>query len=671
MKRNVYFRLLFLLFLVAVTAVSTRRTYAHASVVGSDPADNSILDEAPKEVRIWFTEPVAVDFSTFRVLDINGQPVELKSIQRDEADHKIITLVLPELSSGVYSIHWNVLSEADGHDTKGVIAFGIGSTADLSAAHVGDTETAVPWGEVTLRWLNYSLLALITGAIAIYYLVLGRSSTDPEIGPVIQDAQANVIMWAKRAVIAAFILGFFLLGYQIYTLLQSLPDTATFWGTGWKLLTLSRWGYLWITRQIILPVILVFLLLIASSKQASNRHLAGVMAAIFMVGLLVVQSLNSHAAAVSKQTELAIAMDALHLVGIGLWFGGLLALILGLFPYLRRNRQQFTALVRAGWGKYSLLAVFSVLLIVFTGIYSTGRYVATLDALISTFYGQMLMGKVGLMLLMGAVGLLNAMLLHPKAAAPLARLLRQPQGWTPLSLTRLPQLVLVEVGLGVLVIMAVGLVTATATAQGPEFIPFDRDVLLDSLTASVDDMLVSFSAKPNTPGQNVFLIRAASVRRPAPAEVMRVIARLTYLDEDIGTTTVDAQEISDGEYHIGGSYFSLPGSWQVEVVVRRRGIEDTVAQYVWVVPPAIEARPVIVSNQPWEPILTWAGLLGLSLLVAIFAGYLIHRRRTAVSRASAPPQPVHNFVTAHAITKWHSIYTPADPAQANNGEDNE
>ena len=671
MKRNLILRLLFMLVLAGITAVTTLSTHAHASVVGSDPADNAILYEAPQQIHIWFTEPVAVDFSTFRMLDINGLPVELTGIKRDENDHKSITLQLPDLNEGVYSIHWNVLSEADGHDTKGVIAFGIGSGADLSAAQIGDTETAVSWGEVALRWLNYTLLALITGSIAIYYLVLNKSKDDPEIGSAIQDAQARVLVWAERAAVGAFLLGFLLLFYQANTLLQSLPDSATFWGTSWKLITLSRWGYLWIARQLLLPIIFLFLLLIPDNKSSSLGKLAGLMAAIFTVGLLVVQSLNSHAAAVANQTELAVVMDALHLLGIGLWFGGLLTLILGLFPLLRHNRKQFVVLVRAGWGAYGTVALFSVMLIILTGIYSTGRHVATFDALISTFYGQVLMGKVGLMLVMGAVGLLNSMLLHPKAAAPLARLLGRPPGWTPLSLTRLPQLVLVEIGVGVLVLMSVGLITSSATAQGPEFMPVDRDALLDTMTQSVDDMLISFSAKPNAPGQNVFLIRATSTRRPAPAEVMRVIARLTYRDDDIGTTTVDAQEISGEDYHIGGSYFSLPGSWQVEVAVRRRGVEDTVANFVWIVPPAGEAKPVIVSNYPWEPILTWVGLLGVSMVMAVLTGLTIHRRRTAVSTSRPSLQPHQKFATSHASNKWYLLFTTANTPPTENGEKNE
>jgi copper transport protein len=603
---------------LAATAVTHLPSFGHASVLRSDPADNAVLDTPPEQVRIWFTEPVAVDFSTFRMIDIQGQTVKLAGIQRDEADHKIITLIMPELSSGVYSIHWNVLSEADGHDTQGVLAFGIGSGADLSAAQTVTADTAVPWTEVALRWLNFSLLAALTGAIAIRYLILQKSENNVVVGTAMQSAQNRILTWTIRFTIGLFITGFLLLIYQIAFLLETLPDSATFWGTGWKLISLSLWGYLWLARQAVILLLWAALRLIKTNQQRPEPKLLGLLAALFTLGLTVVQALNSHAVAVDSQRDLAVAIDALHLISIGLWLGGMLALILGLLPIIRRDRSLFAPLARAGWGRFGLLAAFSVVLIILTGIYNTGRQVASIDALLTTFYGQSLLGKIGLMLLMGGVGLLNSMLLHGRVAAPLAKLLGKPAGWTPLSTRQLPRLVLVEMGLGIVAILFVGLITSVPNPKWPEFVPFDEERVLGTVSAPVDDLLISFSAKPNRPGQNVFLVRAASSRRPPPADVLRVITRLTYLDEEIGTITVDAQEIDEGQYHIGGSYFSLPGTWQVEVAVRRQGVEDTVAQFEWVVPPAGEPRPVIISNQPIEAGLSWLALRACPFLTVEF-----------------------------------------------------
>ena len=142
-------------------------------------------------------------------------------------------------------------------------------------------------------------------------------------------------------------------------------------------------------------------------------------------------------------------------------------------------------------------------------------------------------------------------------------------------------------------------------------------------------MLVTFSAKPNRPGQNVFTVRAISQRRPPPAEVMRVILRFTYLGQEMGTVTADAEKMEESLYRLGGSYFSLPGPWQVEVAVRRRGLEDSAARFDWTVAPPGEAQPVILSDRTWEPLLTIlaAGLLVL-VLSATVSGWLGRRRTT-------------------------------------------
>ncbi|MBK6327118.1 MAG: CopD family protein [Chloroflexi bacterium] len=72
-----------------------------------------------------------------------------------------------------------------------------------------------------------------------------------------------------------------------------------------------------------------------------------------------------------------------------------------------------------GWRPFSSIATFSIVALILTGLYSAGDYIATFDALITTFYGQTLLSKVTLTLLMGLFGLFNAAMLHPGLAAPL------------------------------------------------------------------------------------------------------------------------------------------------------------------------------------------------------------------------------------------------------------
>jgi hypothetical protein len=52
-------------------------------------------------------------------------------------------------------------------------------------------------------------------------------------------------------------------------------------------------------------------------------------------------------------------------------------------------------------------------------------------------------------------------------------------------------------------------------------------------------------------------------------EVLPVILRYTYLGQDMGTVTADAEQMEAGLYRLGGNFYSLVGHWQIEVANRR------------------------------------------------------------------------------------------------------
>lgn len=609
------FRLVFALLALLLIGGGASRALAHAALARSDPADNAVLAAAPQEIRLWFSEPIAPEFSSARVLDVNGDEVKLDSLRTDPADAYLLVLDPPDLAAGVYSVNWRVLSEADGHVTQGMMVFGVGEGADVSAAAGGEAQAELPLAEAALRWLNFSLLAALTGALAVLSLVLRPHGS--AVDDLLAQAQGRAWRWARTAAWLGFLAGFLWFGYQFLLLYSSLPEGADPLKVAWQLLARTRWGTLWLLRQ-------AALLLGAWALARPARSWRYPAAAFFTLALVAVQALSGHAAGISPGGTLAVLADMLHLLAASLWVGGLLSLAVALFPLMRGQPQELPALIQATWGGFGRWAALSVGLLAATGLYAVGLQVASLDAFLTTLYGWLLGSKVLLMFAVGAVGLLNSMLLHPAVAAPLARLLQRPAGWTPLSLAQLRGLLLLEASLGLLLFLAVGALTAAPPARGPEFAPPPASAALDSMTQKVDDLLINFSAKPNQPGLNVFTIRAASQRRPPPAEVLRLILRFTYLGQEMGTVSADAELIDKDLYRLGGGYFSLPGPWQVDVIVRRKGIEDTTARFEWVVPSAAQARPPLISNQPWSPYLTGAALALLAL--TLFMWFTFNRR---------------------------------------------
>ena len=275
--------------------------------------------------------------------------------------------------------------------------------------------------------------------------------------------------------------------------------------------------------------------------------------------------------------------------------------------------------MHAGWRPFGGLAALSVGVLFATGLYSMGRQVASIDALLTTFYGRALTAKLALVLGVGFVGLLNSSLLHPAVAGPLARLFRRPPGWTPLPLKRFPVLVASELTLGALVFLATGLMTSSTPPHGPQFAPAPPPATGRVLMQRADDLLVALQdVKPNQPGSNIITLRVADTRQPPPAEILRVMVHFTYQGQNVGSVTADAQPVAPGVYQVAGDQLSLTGPWQIQVMVRRKGLEDSVTQFAWTVAAAGPARPVIISDRPLEPVLT-AGAAAILLAVLLIA----------------------------------------------------
>lgn len=129
---------------------------AHGEMESTQPGDRSVLETAPEQVSLKFTEPVEVPFSVFKLYPLEaplptGEPSERDwqrlgglagaltaevLTRRDDGDARadsgvttserrsnVITLDLEEeLEPGAYVLMWRVLS-IDTHITKGFVTF--------------------------------------------------------------------------------------------------------------------------------------------------------------------------------------------------------------------------------------------------------------------------------------------------------------------------------------------------------------------------------------------------------------------------------------------------------------------------------------------------------------------------------------------------------------------
>jgi copper transport protein len=580
-------------FTLLVALVVVPSALAHATVERSDPEDGSSVTRSPRTIRIWFSEGIVPRFSGAKIVGEQGRRIALTSV-RAEADGLLVLTPASELPKGLYTADWSVLSAEDGHLRRGFVVFGVRPGVTPAAARDRRDESVAPV-DVALRWLNFSLLAGLAGGLAVAFLVLREAGA--------RGARRRVLGWTLVCAVLGLAAGVGLLLWQARTLASELGRGEPFLGVAWDLVAGTRLGALWLAREALLLALVA--LLLALRKRDAPRLAA--VTAVYVVSLAFVQALAGHAAAVSPRTGLAVAVAALHLLAAGAWIGGLVAAIVAFWPL--RGEEQL-ALARASLRRFGILAPLSVGVLGVTGLYYAGRQVASLDSLLTTLYGKALLAKVGLLLVAGSFGLLNAVLL---------RRMRQP----------LRRLLLTEAAAGLAVLAAAALLTATLPARGPEFAPAARGLptnVRSSRSVAAEDVLVTLSARPNRAGPNVFHVIAASFRRPAPAQMSGVTLR--FRRSAGKTVSAPMVKVAPSNYRLAGDYLRSAGAWQIEVAVERGGAADVVAGFDWqAAPPA--GRPARVSDRPLGPFFIGASaVLGLLVLLAVVAGLLpaLHSR---------------------------------------------
>jgi copper transport protein len=602
-------RLLIVICVLGVGLGISSPAFGHAVLERSEPAANASLPTSPRQVALWFTETVDRAFSTVAVVDREGKPVGLGSM-RVSGDQRGLLASVGELPRGVYTVRWRVLSASDGHATSGFFVFAVGQTLPSGLAPA--TQEAVRPFTVVVRWLGFLAALVLVGAAFFPAAVLRPAvaglerSTAQSISHEVHSRLRLLTLSAGLLVLVSGTVEFLL---QAATLLDTsvmqLIARGMFWSflwgakPGWSLLLRAS-----MTVALLLPpsprgriirvatlfwVVLVgglVMLLGGPLSLASSLHMSvivlisavygliGVLAAriapeiagvrvpefpwaepLAGAGILAGITMTAHA---SGSGLIAIQADWLHLAAAALWGGELVCLVVILRGAGRAAREQLAQVLVP---RFSAVAGVCVVVLVLTGLYAAWLHIGALPDFVVTTYGQALGVKLLLVILILTLGALNRFVFVPRLMA------RVPQN----ALHRLLRSMGGELTAAAGVLLAVAILTSVPPANAT-LPPSARKPL--TLTGVAGDTRVSFVVAPAVAGWNRFQIEVTgSDRRPLPPDA-RVLLRLTKLDEALDPILVQPPLQSPGRYGEEGSELALPGWWQVEVIVRRRGQPD-------------------------------------------------------------------------------------------------
>ena len=108
--------------LAAALALWPAVALAHAVLVKSVPAQRASLVEPPPRIELWFNERLEPAYSKASVTNEAGTQVDLRDVKVSTEDPRRLSLSLPPLKPGRYTVSFRVLS-VDGHVVESRLSF--------------------------------------------------------------------------------------------------------------------------------------------------------------------------------------------------------------------------------------------------------------------------------------------------------------------------------------------------------------------------------------------------------------------------------------------------------------------------------------------------------------------------------------------------------------------
>ncbi|KND31193.1 copper resistance CopC/CopD family protein [Streptomyces anulatus] len=588
---------------------------AHAALTGSDPQDGAVVDTAPKEVTLSFSEAIAVGDDSIRVLDPSGKRADTEAEPRDLSEGGTVrygVALHSGLPDGTYTVAWQAIS-ADSHPISGAFTFSIGAPSETTVALSSQEAGGGPVGVVydIARYAAYGGFVLLVGGSAFVLICWrGGASALPMQRLVVRGwltlTAATLVMLLLRNPYTGsgkFADAFDLAG------LQSVLDTKP--------------GAALVSRLLLLGAAALFIAVLFGTyarreDEQERKDLTfglAVGGGVVAAGIAATWAMSEHAST-GIQASIAMPVDVAHLLAVAAWLGGLASLLVALY----RTPDIGSAAVR----RFSAVAFSSVVVLAATGIYQSWRQVGSWSALTGTRYGQLLIIKVALIGVLLAVawfsrrwtGRLTDTAVAPsggkkKAAeentapdeasddvAPerAAQLARQRAVLTATKKKRirdadpersgLRRSVLAEAAVAVVLLAVTTMLTstepgrteeeaaggataATAPAAGGPVnlsMPFDTGGRNGKGTVRID-------LDPGRTGSNDLHVWIDG-SDGEPMDVPELKLALTLESKDIGPLPVVPNRLAEGHWTASGVQIPMAGDWKIDVTVRTSDIDQ-------------------------------------------------------------------------------------------------
>lgn|GEM_PF-3475066 len=590
--------------LVSVFLLNIPAASSHALPVKSEPAGNQVLEKPPDNITIFFTESIDPKVSYIYVFDLKGNRVDKGDYAVSPEDPKKIYVTLKNVTNDVYTVSWFVISQSDGHITRGAFTFSIGkeipeevnatTPAVIASANIQD-------GLAT--WIDLLGQAILIGSLVTHLFVWEFIRKR-----LLTGTTENLLNSIRKRFSILMLLGsgLIIMGTSLFIVLQILnlqniqSASLEVASRNYLQTTSGEFTFYRLLSAFIVIGVIVFYKDIGKRLQITGILTAGLMALILLIQFTRV--MVSHAAATDFYPTISVLINYIQLIFKDIWTGGLIYLSFVLLPEIKKIKQAvlyFSVSVI----RFSILASLSIGLMATSGIYIVWLHLKDPANIFTSAWGQALIPMSVFIALLLLLRLYNQLFLNKKLASDVKDLSDEKSSKYLINCDRFIKIEAV-VGIAVLFMTAFLIITT------PPPFPSEKNIFRQNIKA--DDLNLEVSIEPfQTPAKKIEIdIKDSSLKIPSN---IRTVQLALQQEERIIPIMVEMRGEGEGKYVAEGSFFTIPGKWKLGIAVRRVGAYDAFGG----IEITLEEKPPSVEIKPKR---TFGYFETLSLLAATAAG---------------------------------------------------
>jgi copper transport protein len=540
---------------------------AHANYVSSDPLAGAILPQAPQNVTVTLSEAIQPGSESIRVTNTSGAEVQSGGAQVSATDPNSMSILLHPIGPGVYTVTWNAISAADGHFTTGSFSFAVenpdGSLPGPLPSSGATSGAASPAAaEVVFRYVD--LFGLVVALGTAFFGLLVWVPAGMELGDAEGETHAQglrtLLRWDAIAYFAFLIAAVAWLVDAWSTIRPgSLADVldSSFLTSLLAQASLAGLSF---------AAVIILYRALARADASSGRN-PFLVPAILGIVIIAAVSLGTHGAASAPFSPAGLLLEALHLLGVVAWVGGLFAIVM-----VRRSvfNESARSLGRRSLRRFSRLAGYSVAVILGAGILLGVLLVGSWSALLGTGYGWVVIAKMALFAPMVALGAHNRSKLRAEST--------KEHELSP-ALRRLAQNIKTEAVIGAVVLVLAAVLTSLSppvvvSAGSPTFL----------LHATSQGVRFEFQVYPYPQTPGVYTLEAYAWNATdgsAYDGVRNGTLTFTLTNSTLPPENVPLEGPHGNHLFVVSPAMSRPGTWRIDLHVSRyTGFDVTVTFYI-------------------------------------------------------------------------------------------